>query len=106
MAKLWTDGKMLRVDDQPRDGEQEVDPAWSSSLAKVMRYIGEVYAVPHPQLVTLRQTCIAAGGSGVNPAHVAIAVITMLQNGNDIDRVLAIDAAHWHKLAKSFDLQY
>lgn len=102
--KLWTDGQRIRIGSKPKAGESQVDPAWSRSPAAVLRYIGEHQEVTHDQLVAIRRLCVAAGGEGVNPAHVAVAVLMQLQSGQSVDRVLAIEPKQWHQLVKAFNL--
>jgi hypothetical protein len=105
MNKVWTDGRHVRVGATARTGEREADPRWVSSLAAVMRHIDATQEVTHADLVALRRRCVTAGGEGVNPAHVAIAMLIQLQAGQTADRLLMIDAVAWHELTKAFDLQ-
>lgn len=103
--RLWTDGKRVRVASHPRDNERQVDPTWLNSPAKVLRHIGRTQNVSHTQLVAIRRKCIASSGDGVNPAHVAIGFLMLLQDGNDLDRLLAISDDAWRQMARAFDLQ-
>lgn len=103
--KLWTDGQRIRIGREAQAGEFQVDPDWSRSLAAVIRHIGETQGVTHAQLVSLRRLCVASGGEGVNPAHVAVAVLVQLQSGQSVDRVLAVHPNQWRQLVKAFNLQ-
>jgi hypothetical protein len=105
MNRVWTDGRHVRVGVAARTGEREADPRWVSSLAAVMRHIDATQEVTHTELVNLRRRCVAAGGEGVNPAHVALAMVIQLQAGQSADRLLAVDATAWHELTKAFNLQ-
>jgi hypothetical protein len=89
------------------DADEIVSPAWSESLAAVMRSLGErflVFPADFQRHVTLRKLAVAAGGEGVNPAHVAIAMYLMLQDGEPVDEILETDLCSLRESAKALDL--
>jgi len=102
------DGTVLVVRERPHPTEL-VDPAWCNSVAKVMRTLGDAFLTfpqDYDQHVALRKKVVAEAGNGaMQPSHVAIAALLMMQAGAGIDAMLALEEGRLLAHARGMNLQ-